>query len=123
MEDLVERGHILAGQTAEGLHLGLQNVGVGFILVPEETIEFIVVAFLGSGEGPVKSESLSVRWSENKCGRRSGVRATQLESLHMASNCVRMSSVSVRPVKEGGKRHEELGTGAGAVIVNITEWF
>ena len=39
--------------------MGLQNVGVGFVFLPEETLEFIVVAFLGSGEGPVKSEGIS----------------------------------------------------------------
>ena len=39
--------------------MGLQNVGVGFVLLPEETLEFIVIAFLGSSEEPVKSEGIS----------------------------------------------------------------
>ena len=38
--------------------MGLHNVGIGYVLLPEETHEFVVVAFLGSGEGPVKSEGL-----------------------------------------------------------------
>ena len=45
------------------------------IAAAEETLEFIVVSFLGSGEGPAKSEDISVEAS------RKGVRATQLESV------------------------------------------
>ena len=51
---------------------------------------------------------------EEKCELRSGVNAAQLESLEKTSICAGKSSTSVRPVKDGGKRQEKLGTGAEA---------
>ena len=103
--------------------MGLQDVGVVFVLLPKETLEFIVVSFLGIGEGPVKSEGISGDASRKEMRAGSGVRAIQFESVKTASDCGRKSSTSVRPVKDGGRRHEWLGAGAGAVIVNNTEWF
>ena len=55
----VETGHIMAGDLPKGLDGGLQNVGVWLVLLPEETLEFIVAAFLGSSQGPLKNQRLA----------------------------------------------------------------
>ena len=83
--------------------MGLQDVGVGFVLLPEEVLEFIVAAFWGSGQVPVKSKSITYEAGRKEMGRESGVRTTQLESVEAASNCVRKSVISVKPPKDGGK--------------------
>ena len=53
----LKNGHILVGELAKELDLGLQNVGVWLVLRPEETLVFIVGAFLSSSEDAVKNQS------------------------------------------------------------------
>ena len=55
----VGSAHILAGYSAKRFGLGVQNFGVWFVLLPEETFQFIVAAFLSNGEGQVKNKSIT----------------------------------------------------------------
>ena len=81
MECPVESGDILTRKLAKKLDLGPQNVGVRLVVLPKETPEFIIVAFLGNGGGPVKMRASPVRRAKKKCMRELGVRAAQLESV------------------------------------------
>ena len=45
--------------------MGFHNVGIGPVLLPQDSLEFILVAILGSGEGRLKSDIIT-----NEVGRK-----------------------------------------------------
>ena len=67
----VTEGPVESRMIAKRVHLGLQNIGVGFVLLLVENLAFMVAVFKASGEWQVKSESNTVRWAENKYGQNS----------------------------------------------------